>query len=95
MRKPPAQLETASLNGNALKQPSGKAVKMLKETGDISVTVKHDPETGQPVIWLWQTFTSIRLDMLQALTLSAKISEVCYAHLHSPKKPKKVKPTVC
>lgn len=86
----PETLQTSTLQCNAFRKPDKKTVKMLKETGDIGVTIKFDPKTGLPVVWVWQTFTVIRLDIFQALTLAAKIVEVCYAHLRKPKKPKDV-----
>lgn len=89
MNKTPAELNTKSLECNAFTKPDAKTVKMLKETGDIGVKIKFDPKTGFPVVWIWQTFTVIRLDVFQALTLAAKIMEVVYAHLKNPKEAKK------
>lgn len=84
----PETLNTKSLECNAFTKPDASTVKMLKQTGDIGVTVKFDRDSGCPVLWIWQSFTVIRLDIFQALTLAAKIVEVVYAHLRNPKKPK-------
>lgn len=84
----PEQLDTKSLECNAFKHPVSADVKALKELGDIGVTIKFDRDTGRPVLWIWQTFTVIRVDIFQALTLAARIMEVVYAHLRNPKKPK-------
>lgn len=88
MNTPPDELSTKSLTCNAFTKPDAKTVKMLKESGDIGVRIKFDPKTGFPVVWIWQTFTVIRLDVFQALTLAARIMEVVYAHIRNPKEAK-------
>lgn len=84
----PDALNTKSLDCNAFTKPDARTVKLLKQSGDIGVRIKFDRDTGRPVLWIWQTFTVIRLDIFQALTLASRIMEVVYDHLRNPKTPK-------
>lgn len=76
------------LRCSAIGDVCDKTVRLLKETGGIGLKVTIDKKTKEPVFYIWQSFTFVRLDAAQARDLAREITRKLRQHA-PPKASKK------
>lgn len=75
---------------NALAKVGKDLTRTLGEPGacDIGYKIVYDPKTGEPVLWLWQSFTVIRVGLKQMPELVARCTALMHQHQIDPRPPR-------